>query len=70
MYMDGLRALQAAAVERKFSLDRRESAQRLIYELNYQVEAVMYELDRNRQEQNQHPPTQNTDGNGGIFAPN
>lgn len=50
VYMDGLRALQAVAMNRDMSIDRQESAQRLIYELNQQVEAVMYEVDRNRQD--------------------
>ncbi len=50
VYMDGLRALQAVRQDRKVSIDTQESAGRLIYELNYQMEAVMYEVDRNRQE--------------------
>jgi hypothetical protein len=50
VYMDGLRALQDATADRQLSIDRRESAGRLIYELNNQMEAVMYEVDRNRQE--------------------
>lgn len=49
VYMAGLRMLKEVAANRKLSIDRRESAQRLIYELNYQVEAVMYEVDQNRQ---------------------
>jgi len=52
LYTDAMRALQAASKNRELPLDRRESAERLIYELNYQVEAVMYEVDRNRQEAN------------------
>jgi hypothetical protein len=51
LYMDGIRALQAAAQDTKLTLDRREAAQRLIYELHAQVEAVLYEVERNRQEQ-------------------
>ena len=50
VYMDGLRALQAVAMRRDVSIDRQETAQRMIYELNHQVEAVMYEVDRNRQQ--------------------
>jgi hypothetical protein len=61
VYMDGLRALQAAAQDRSLPLARRESAQRLIYELNQQVEAVMYEVDQNRQQ----PPANSQDDNGG-----
>lgn len=66
VYMDGLRALQAAAQDRQLKIERRESAERLIYELNYQMEAVMYELDRNRQES---PPQTGSDGNGGVPVP-
>lgn len=63
VYMDGLRALQAAVQNRSLSIERRDSAGRLIYELNYQMDAVMVELDRNRQAQGT-PPSGNGDGNG------
>jgi hypothetical protein len=63
VYMDGLRALQGATQNRKLSIDRRESAERLIYELNHQVEAVMYEVDRNRQDGG---ATSSEGGAGGV----
>lgn len=64
VYMDGLRALQAAAEDRKLSIERRESAQRLISELNLQMEAVLYEVDRNRQEYGSSDD--DTSGGGGV----
>jgi hypothetical protein len=64
IYMDAARALQAAARNRALTIERRESAERLIYELNYQVEAVMYEVERNRQTANRDDTSNN--GGGGI----
>ncbi|MEL6148345.1 MAG: hypothetical protein AAGK74_04585 [Chloroflexota bacterium] len=67
VYMDGLRALQAAAANRKLSIERRESAGRLIYELNHQMEAVMYEVERNRQEAGEPPQSGGNDSpSGGV----
>lgn len=63
VYMDGLRALQAAAKNRTLSIDRRERSQRLMYELTYQVEAVMYEVDRNRQDME---ADDSLSGSGGV----
>lgn len=62
VYMAALRALQAVAMSREVGVDRQESAQRLIYELNRQVEAVMYEVDRNRQDAGGPPDA----GSGGV----
>ncbi len=71
VYMAGLRSLQTAAAERAISIDRRETAERLIYELNYQVEAVMYELDQNRQraEAQDAQDSTDSDGSGGVPVP-
>jgi len=70
VYMDGLRALQAVAMRRDVSIDRQETAKRMIYELNHQVEAVMYEVDRNRQDGGGVPGpgdgSSTNGGNGGI----
>jgi len=71
VYMDGVRALQAAAENRKLSLDRRDAANRLIYELNHQVEAVMYELEQNRQalQRADEKRQDDQDGSGGVPMP-
>ncbi len=66
VYMDGLRALQTVAMRRDVPIDRQESAQRLIYELNQQLEAVMYEVDRNRQDAGDV----STSGDGGVPVTN
>lgn len=65
VYMDALRALQAAVEDRKLSLDRRDVAGRLIYELNYQMEAVMYEIERNRQNGDDEDSSIRRDDHGG-----
>jgi hypothetical protein len=62
VYMDAQRALKQAAADRKIGVDRRERAERLIYELTLQVEAVMYELDQNRQQAERDAGN----GDGGI----
>ncbi len=66
VYMEGLRALQTATENRRLKVDRRDSAARLIYELNYQVEAVMYEVDQNRQAGNPPTNSDNSDSSGGM----
>ncbi len=68
VYMDGLRALQAVADNRDLSIDRREAAGRLIYELNNQMEMVMYELDQNRQAMERSASDDDTP-HGGIPMP-
>ena len=64
VYMDGLNALKAVVADRTLSIDRQEVASRLIYELNYQVEAVMYEVDQNRQQAGKRDD--GASGKGGV----